>query len=664
MRIAFVSPFPPARSGIADYSAVVVEHLRALAEVKTFAEDPGAEFDAAKFDSVVYQLGNNPFHTFVYEMALAHPGVVVLHEANLHHLIADLTIRRKNWDEYMRYVELDRGAEALAYAAKYVRTLERGPDYDGVPMLKRILNAARGVIVHSRYVAELVREEGYQGPVAVIPHGAWLPSVADSPDRMTYRAKLGVDEAAPLIGVFGFLKPYKRIAESLRAFARLIRVEPRARMILCGEAHAELPLEALLHSLNLTGHVRHIGFAPIEDFNGYLAASDIVLNLRFPTVGESSGTLLRALGLGKAVVVSNIGSFAEYPDDICLKAPVDATEEDYLFEYLNLLVSRPQVARALGNRARAWVEKECSWPHVAERYRDFLAAVSKGEAVPDVLEVEAVAVAVSVEAAVVEPRPHAEYIKTWTPEPAGRSYVESHLTRLEKTLQITPAGTENQRILEMGAYLQITPALKHRLGYGEVRGCYFGPAGKVDRKEIASESGEPFICDIDLFDAEKDPFPYPDGHFQTILCCELLEHLAMDPMHMMSEVNRVLAPGGHFVVTTPNIAGLRALSGILQGFHPMLFPAYIRPSKDGHADARHNREYAPREVADLLAVSGFQVTLLETGPFREEPKPELAWVEHLLKRYWLSTDLRGDGIYAVGRKTGPIRERYPNWLYS
>ena len=62
---------------------------------------------------------------------------------------------------------------------------------------------------------------------------------------------------------------------------------------------------------------------PIEDFNGYMAACDIVLNLRYPTVGESSGTLLRALGMGKAVVVTDVGSFREYPDEICLKAPVD-----------------------------------------------------------------------------------------------------------------------------------------------------------------------------------------------------------------------------------------------------------------------------------------------------------------------------------------------------
>jgi len=80
--------------------------------------------------------------------------------------------------------------------------------------------------------------------------------------------------------------------------------------------------------MGLSAHVRILGFAPIEDFVGYLAACDIVLNLRYPTVGESSGTLLRSLGLGKAVMVSEIGSFAEFPEEVCLKVPVGAGEED------------------------------------------------------------------------------------------------------------------------------------------------------------------------------------------------------------------------------------------------------------------------------------------------------------------------------------------------
>ncbi len=100
--------------------------------------------------------------------------------------------------------------------------------------------------------------------------------------------------------------------------------------------------------------------------------------------------------------------------------------------------------------------------------------------------------------------------------------MESHLTRLERTLEITP-GSAEQRILEMGAYLQITPALKTRLGYGEVRGCYFG-AGEQHQRSVTSDSGEMFQCVVDLFDAEKDIFPYADASFDTVLCCELLEY--------------------------------------------------------------------------------------------------------------------------------------------
>jgi SAM-dependent methyltransferase len=135
-------------------------------------------------------------------------------------------------------------------------------------------------------------------------------------------------------------------------------------------------------------------------------------------------------------------------------------------------------------------------------------------------------------------------------------------------------------------------------------------------------------------------------------------------MHLMCEVNRILKPGGHLVLTTPNIAGLRGLSAILQGYHPGFFHAYLRPNETGEGDARHNREYTPKEIHLLLVNSGFEVDRLETGEFRDLPHPEFHWVVHLLERYRLETALRGDGIYAVGRKTGAVRERYPGWLYT
>ena len=649
MRVAFFSPLPPAKSGIADYSAAVLEHLNKSIEVETFSAKPAA-FDPSRYDICVYQLGNNPYHDFVYEAALNHPGVVVMHEANLHHLVADVTINRNDWDGYVREVGCNHGPEAQEFAEQYVRTRKRAPDYS-LSMMRTVLARSRGAIVHSDAVGTELRAQGFEGPIGRILHGAWTTPA----DRMSYRARLSLQERTPLIGIFGFLKPYKRIAESLRAFRRLLSAVPDARMILVGEAHPELPLKSMITSLGLGQHVRHLDFVPMEDFNGYLDACDIVLNLRYPTVGESSGTLQRALGMGKAVIVSDVGSFRELPDDICLKVPVDATEEEHLFEYLNLLATRSSIRTALGDRARAWAERECSWEVAARRYAEFLESVVAGREWKETPS-EPSRASVSVPG---------DYIASWAPpEDGSRDYVETHRTRLERTLALTPSGGPEDRILEMGAYLQITPALKTRLGYGEVRGCYYGPKGETNHRSVTSENGEDFRCDVDLFDAEKDPFPYADGHFSTVLCCELIEHLPSDPMHMLSEINRVLKPGGALVLTTPNIASIRAVSAILQGFHPMLFPAYIRPNPEGETEARHNREYSPREIKDLLENSGFEIAALETGPFRELPTPEHAWVEHLLDRYILPKEYRGDGIYAVGRKRRGVRDRYPSWLYT
>jgi glycosyltransferase involved in cell wall biosynthesis/SAM-dependent methyltransferase len=688
MRVAFFSPLPPARSGIADYSAALIEALHPLAELEVFSS-AGTPFDPGRFDIALYQIGNNLHHAFAYEAALRHPGVVAMHESNLHHLLTELTIKRGGWDAYVEECAYNGGAEARARAEK-VRGGQIGPDYEGLKMTRRLIESARGVVTHSRFAADEIRAAGFAGPLAVIPHGAWIPEA----DANAYRHRLGIDEPTPLAGVFGFLKPYKRIPQALRAFRRLVRLVPEAKLIFAGELHPDLPLDATIQSMGLSAHVRALGFTDAPDFTGYLAACDMVLNLRHPTVGESSGTLLRAMGLAKPTLVSDAGAFRELPDDACLKVPIDAGEEDTIFEYLNLLASRPGVAREIGARARGYVERECAWPLVARRYVEFLQCVAAGQGLEssrapsprreaDSQQPRMAQASEDAEATPMETPAEAgrnglsqvpgsaagedpiSYLRTWVPEPQSLKYVESHQSRLAKTLAMIPPGGPRDRILEMGAYMQITPALRSRLGYGEVRGCYFGEPGRTDRRVETSSEGEIFTCEIDLFDAEKDAFPYPDAHFSTVLCCELIEHLYADPMHLMLEANRILKPGGHLLVTTPNIAALRSIQAVLLGYHPGFYPAYVRPGADiGEAAPRHNREYTPREVRKLFEGSGFAIVRLETGEFRDLPHPDYAWTLHLLERYKLDAELRGDGIYALGRKTGPVKERYPEWLYS
>ncbi len=676
MRVACFSPLPPSKSGIADYAAALLPRLAERVELDVFLEDgrraeghlrlrDHRDYRSGDFDVTLYQVGNNPDHVYLYRAARQHSGVAVLHEFNLHHLVAAATITRQDWDGYLQEVEHNGGETALAHARR-VRALEVGPDYD-LPLNRRLLDSSRALIVHSRFMESQVREAGFSRPIAVIPHGA---EIAEAP-RHERRRQLGLDETTPLIGVFGFLKPYKRITQTLRAFHRLVRNEPRVRMILVGEEHPELPLRPLIASLGLEAHVRVLGYVTLTDFQEYIGACDICVNLRYPTVGESSGTLLRAMGMGRAVLVSNVGSFSELPDDACLKVPVDDRETDLLHEYLNLLVHRPEVARALGDRARRYVVENCTWNQVAEQYANFLQAIAEGrdyhppfpEPRPPTPDPRPPSPIPHPPAPI--PHPWAEYILSYAGDSRQRlDYTRTHLTRLVRTLEITPRGTAGDRILEMGAYMLVTPALKHLLGYGEVRGSYLGPAGGVDHREARSSGGDVFCCEIDLFDAEKDRFPYPDGRFATVLCCELIEHLYHDPMHLMSEINRVLQPGGTLVVTTPNICSLRAIDAILQRYHPGFFHQYIRPAEDGAGEPRHNREYAPRDIQTLFEQAGFEVARLETGPFRAAPSASQEWVVHLLDRYGLSQELRGEGIYAVGRRVGPVKNRYPAGLYA
>jgi glycosyltransferase involved in cell wall biosynthesis/predicted SAM-dependent methyltransferase len=611
MRIAHYSPLPPARTGIADYSAALLEYLGHLAEVETIASAAQAAGGNHRDAAAVYQLGNNPHHDFVYEAAIRHPGVAVLHEANLHHLIVHLTLARGKADSYWREVALNGGA------------LGNAPDYK-IRMLRTVLTRSRAAIVHSTEVENVLRAQGFDRPIQRIPHGAWKFKAEEHIRlRAEYRAKLGFDESTPVFGIFGFLKSYKRIAQAQRAFRRLVRQVPNAKLLLVGERHPEVLLDR-------SAHVRHIDFAPIADFNGYMAACDAIVNLRYPTVGETSGTLTRAMAMGKPAIVTETGSFREYPEHTCLRVRADPSEEELLFEYMMLLAQRSDVREAIGTRAREWMERNCSWQSVAEQYAGFVADVS------------------------------GEHIRRWVP--VSDTYEEVHQTRLEKTLAITPPGGPNDTVLEMGAYFHLTPALKSRLGYGQVQGCYLGAPGRTDHRSVTAEDGESFTCAVDHFDAERDMFPYEDAAFATVLCCELLEHLQADPMHMMAEIHRILKPGGCLVLTTPNIASLRSVASLLQGFHPMLFPAYLHPEK--RDEARHAREYTPGEISALLENSGFEVTLLETGPFKERPQPDLGWVRHLLERHDLRRDHAGECIYAVGRKVTTVGSRYPEWLYA
>ena len=249
------------------------------------------------------------------------------------------------------------------------------------------------------------------------------------------------------------------------------------------------------------------------------------------------------------------------------------------------------------------------------------------------------------------------------PSAEEREYFDKHLHRLARTLTLTPAPGTSGRILELGCYMHITPFLQLWRGYSNVRGAYYGPLGRTDRR-LASVRGERFEFPVDLFDAERDRYPYDDGYFETVLACELVEHLFQDPMHFLIECRRILEDGGRLIVTTPNAASLTSVARVLHGYdNPQISSTYHRPRPGAPAEAPHVREYTAFELRSALEAAGFEIERLLTEPIPEFEMNRPMW--NFLEEHGYNTSLRGEQIYCVALKRPdfPIT-RYPRFLYS
>jgi glycosyltransferase involved in cell wall biosynthesis len=368
MKVAYYSPLPPSRSGIADYSALLLPELRnridvVIAKPGRFRRDPAA-------DIALYHVGNDAeAHGWIVEALRRRPGVVVLHDFVLHHLVVGLTFARGDAAGYLAAMEREDGlvGRLLGYAVldnKLPPLWETRPE--DFPLTGEILAYATGVIVHSHYVEDRARAIGYRGPIVRIPHPAWpVPAVEAAP----------VD-GDPLIGCFGHLNESKRVNELLGAFARLRERHPAARLLLVGGASVRL------QRIDFPDGVIREEYVPEERLWALMAACDAIVGLRSPTMGETSGSAIRALSLGKPLVVSDAGWFSELPDEVALKVPVDEREEDTLTAALEALTDE-QVRRAMGAAARELAEHEHRLDRVAEAYAAALEELAGGSAVEE-----------------------------------------------------------------------------------------------------------------------------------------------------------------------------------------------------------------------------------------------------------------------------------------
>jgi glycosyltransferase involved in cell wall biosynthesis len=397
VRIAWFSPLPPMPSGIADYTTELIPYFRGHSEVDVYCptgtrwkrpkapagadlRDP-AEFNTPRdYDGIFYHLGNNPYHEYIYDMARRRPAIAVFHDAVLHHLISHATIESGDDARYEGILHGEYGARGDRIAM--LRRNGVHTDYEKFlfPLTGHVAEQARGIVVHSHDAAERIHEQAPNVPMVVIPHHAGdpPPEVAGI-DRVEARRRLHIPDGAFVVGHFGFITRPKQPAAVVNGFAGLHREFPNSVLLMVGADHTGGGLERLIAQVDLKESVRIAGYVDLEHFYVYLRACDAIINLRYPTAGESSGTLARSLAEGRAVIVNNYASWAELPSDVALKVEIDGPQAEQVAGHLLHLAGDPAFRAGVEERSRRYAVDHLDPNTCRDQYLAFAREVSNRE---------------------------------------------------------------------------------------------------------------------------------------------------------------------------------------------------------------------------------------------------------------------------------------------
>jgi glycosyltransferase involved in cell wall biosynthesis len=366
-RLAWFSPLPPTRSGVAAYTAELLPHLRRDHHVDVFDERSVHDFAwrarRQPYDLVVYQLGNAPCHDFVWGHLAAYPGLVVLHDARLHHARARQLLAAERAADYRREFTFDH-PDAPRDAAEYAVAAMGGPVQYLWPMRRVVVHAARRVAVHSALVADELRRETPDAAVDVIRMG--VPSIADNAaDRARIRAWLRISDRAIVFTAFGKMTAEKRIGPIARAVEALIAEGLDAHLLLVGDDRDAM-------APPIAGRVHGVGFVDDADVPAYLLASDVCLCLRWPTALETSASWLRSLAARRATIVTDLAHTADVPTSVARR--VDLLDEDRsLVAAMRELAVNAAARSALASAGHAWWAAHHTLDQMAEDYRGAIA---------------------------------------------------------------------------------------------------------------------------------------------------------------------------------------------------------------------------------------------------------------------------------------------------
>jgi len=391
MRLAYFSPLNPQKSGISDYSEELLPALAEKAGIDLFVDgfSPTSKaiinnfrsFDYRKnpacldrlldYDAVVCHMGNSHrYHRGIFEVALRHPSIVVFHDFALQHFFLERAREFGNPNAYLDELEACHGRELRAEAEEYLVRGSAPPWYENpaaFPMNRRLARNAEGIIVHSEWTRSRLRRIAPGVPVVEI-----APGIPEASDEIETQA---IERSGPVaIASFGFITGHKGLENAIRALATL-KDEYDFHYYLVGEPDGYFDIEELAKTHGVRDRISITGYVDLKKFKELIRQTDIAINLREKTVGETSASLCRLMAAGVPTVVSDIGWFAELPDDCVVKVEAGVNGEQLLSEFIGELIVNRELRQTIGRNARRFIRAHHQIEQAAEQYLEFIQSV-------------------------------------------------------------------------------------------------------------------------------------------------------------------------------------------------------------------------------------------------------------------------------------------------
>ncbi len=396
MRIAFLTPLNPQRTGVSDYSEALLPHLAQHAAVDVFTADPDAvapavsavcsvfgypQFRAMRqtqgYDAVVYQMGNSPYHGAIHDTLLRCPGVTVLHDLVLHHFYLERTLEYGDTAGYARAMGYAGGA-AGAQAAAAAMCGNRPYPYYEYPLYERVVDASRVVLVHNAFAARCIAASR---PAATVLRAPLIcdprARVSDAARTAALRAQWRIPDDAFVIAAFGQIDESRQINALLTALAAVRRRLPNTIGLLVGAAVPLFDLPARLAASGQAAHVRAVGRVSLDDFFAAFDLADVAVNLRDPTAGETSATAIQLLGRGVPLIVSDAGAYAELPDAATIKVATGAVQLEQLTRALLALAVDKSMRGSMRDAAHTYVTETHRPDQAVAAYLSAIAASAR-----------------------------------------------------------------------------------------------------------------------------------------------------------------------------------------------------------------------------------------------------------------------------------------------